>query len=116
MFDIVGSHSSVSIPLNTSYITHLQINMKFSRCTCYCPVVSVICLAFQLEEPRQLGVRGQYLPSARFVSNKVHRGVGTEAGAPDVTLFLMQWGQFTDHDLVLTPIATGEQLSFKLSY
>ena len=63
--------------------------------------------AFQLKEPRQHGVGGGLLPSARDVSNKVHRAPGGEIPEFGITLFLMQWGQFTDHDITLTPIPTG---------
>ena len=38
----------------------------------------------------------------------MHRGIGPEVLQLDVTLFLMQWGQFTDHDVVLTPAFTGK--------
>ena len=58
--------------------------------------------------PRLHGVSGGLLPSPRLVSNVVHRGIGPEVLQLDVTLFLMQWGQFTDHDIVLTPIIVGK--------
>ena len=60
------------------------------------------------EAPRLHGVSGLPLPSARKVSNHVHRGVGPDILQQDVTLFLMQWGQFTDHDIVLTPVPSGK--------
>ena len=38
----------------------------------------------------------------------VHQGLGGEIPELGITLYLMQWGQLTDHDIVLTPIETGE--------
>ena len=64
------------------------------------------CLAV-VDVPRQHGVLGLPLPSARFVSNHVHRNPGPEILEAGITLFLMQWGQFTDHDVVITPILEG---------
>ena len=70
--------------------------------------VSELCHITDYDSPRQYGVSGRLLPNPRLVSNLVHRGIGPEVLQLDVTLFLMQWGQFTDHDVVLTPAFTGK--------
>ncbi|KAL3863276.1 hypothetical protein ACJMK2_005041 [Sinanodonta woodiana] len=53
--------------------------------------------------PRQLSVNGHPLPSARMVSNIVHR---QDPCCPlrerDLSLYVMQWGQMIDHDIVDT--------------
>ncbi|KAL3863307.1 hypothetical protein ACJMK2_005072 [Sinanodonta woodiana] len=53
--------------------------------------------------PRQLSVDGHPLPSARMVSNIVHR---QDPCCPlierDLSLYVMQWGQMVDHDIVDT--------------
>ena len=58
--------------------------------------------------PRQTGVTGELLPSARTVSNVVHN---QEPCCPtmerDLTLYVMQWGQMLDHDITDTAIAKG---------
>ncbi|KAL4231391.1 hypothetical protein ACF0H5_008970 [Mactra antiquata] len=58
--------------------------------------------------PRQTGVTGEYLPSARTVSNVVHnQDPCCPMVDPDISLFVMQWGQMIDHDLTDTAIAKG---------
>ncbi|KAL5017897.1 hypothetical protein ScPMuIL_003619 [Solemya velum] len=57
--------------------------------------------------PRTLSEdRFRKLPSARVVSNIVHKG---EQSLEDTKLsqWVMQWGQFLDHDVVLTPLTEG---------
>ncbi|XP_050733451.1 peroxidase-like isoform X2 [Eriocheir sinensis] len=54
-----------------------------------------------LWRPR-ISVTGQQLPSARLVSTTIARDVDLPNN--DLTLFVMQWGQFIDHDLTHTPI------------
>ncbi|XP_068216250.1 peroxidase-like [Palaemon carinicauda] len=62
-----------------------------------------------VNSPRQLSVTGQPLPSAREISSTVvlHQ--------PDVyenlTILIMQWGQFLDHDITHTPITKGKDMS-----
>ncbi|KAG7174694.1 Chorion peroxidase-like 11, partial [Homarus americanus] len=54
-----------------------------------------------LSSPRK-SVTGRELPSARLVSVSTVTDVNNPN--PDLTLSLMQWGQFIDHDLTHTPI------------
>ena len=48
------------------------------------------------------GLEASSLPNARKISATVHRGE-EPAGDPTVTVMLMQFGQFLDHDITLTP-------------
>ena len=48
------------------------------------------------------GLDPSSLPSARAVSTAVH-GVGETGAQQGVSVMLMQFGQFLDHDLSLTP-------------
>ena len=48
------------------------------------------------------GLVNSSLPSARTVSTNVH-GVAETGAKQDVSVMLMQFGQFLDHDLSLTP-------------
>lgn len=51
---------------------------------------------------------GEFLPSARAVSNMVH---SQDPCCPmmerDLSLYVMQWGQMIDHDVTDTAIARG---------
>lgn len=53
-----------------------------------------------LSKPR-ISVTGGELPNARVISQKVHKAIDV----PSVTYthMTMQWGQFLDHDLTITP-------------
>ena len=48
------------------------------------------------------GLNPSTLPSPRRVSSKVH-GVQETQSKPAVSVMLMQFGQFLDHDITLTP-------------
>ena len=60
-----------------------------------------------IDSPRKNGVLGKPLPSARVVSNKIHRPSGRTSFDPHLTVMHMSFGQFLDHDIVATPLITG---------
>lgn len=68
-----------------------------------------------VESPRSRGVDGGDLPNARNISNNVHIGkeYEDEIRSPDITLHTFQMGQFLDHDIIATPIQTGEICSLR---
>ncbi|KAE8751717.1 Chorion peroxidase-like-2 [Frankliniella occidentalis] len=58
-----------------------------------------------VNSPRAM-LNGAPLPSARLVSNRLAQE--SDRPSDNVTLLLMQWGQFLDHDLTHTPISRGQ--------
>ena len=52
---------------------------------------------------RSLKDRSNFLPNPRKVSNKIHGSLQSPKDQHH-TLVLMQWGQFLDHDITLTPM------------
>ena len=63
-----------------------------------------------ISRPRFRSLSGQPLPSPRLVSIVVHADVSHLHGR--YTLMLMQYGQFLDHDITLTPINKGMLFTF----
>ncbi|XP_076461621.1 thyroid peroxidase-like [Babylonia areolata] len=58
------------------------------------------------DTPRLFGVRGQPLPSPRDVSQVLHPADSKLTESPDLSLMFTMWGQFLDHDITHTPVAT----------
>jgi len=58
-----------------------------------------------VSKPRTFGKNGRLLPNPRKITLDVHKD--EDHLDPQFTLFVMQWGQFVDHDITLTPEATG---------
>ena len=54
----------------------------------------------------RLAADGSALPSPRLLS--ANTAVDSHSVYDDYTLFVMQWGQFLDHDLTHTPISKGK--------
>ncbi|KAK3577817.1 hypothetical protein CHS0354_028872 [Potamilus streckersoni] len=51
---------------------------------------------------------GNLLPNPRTISNVVHANNGSTTTLDDkITLHVLQWGQFLDHDIISTPVYTG---------
>ncbi|XP_052812434.1 uncharacterized protein LOC128239995 isoform X2 [Mya arenaria] len=63
----------------------------------------------QWATPRKTSLTGRPLPTARDVSLAVHTNIGASTTWSDnLTMAVMQMGQFIDHDLIATPAETGE--------
>ena len=57
---------------------------------------------------------GAKRPSARAISNKVCNEPVTQFNTRNLSAFVYVWGQFIDHDIVLTPSATIESVPISL--
>lgn len=55
-----------------------------------------------VSEMATIGTTGQPLPNPRAVSTAIHYDIADAHRR--YTLMLMQWGQFLDHDITLTPM------------
>ena len=58
--------------------------------------------------PRNTSTTGQFLPSARFVSQTVFN-VTQHSQQEDISTLVMQYGQFLDHDITASPNGDVEQ-------
>ncbi|CAH1969751.1 unnamed protein product [Acanthoscelides obtectus] len=58
-----------------------------------------------VSKPRSIGVTGVPLPNPRVVSRVIHPDISNLHSR--YTLMTMQWAQFLDHDLTMTPIHKG---------
>lgn len=58
-----------------------------------------------ISKPRSVGVTGQLLPNPRVVSRVIHPDISNLHSR--YTLMTMQYAQFLDHDLTMTPIHKG---------
>ena len=57
-----------------------------------------------MDIPRRAKSSGEELPSARLVSQQLTDfSISGHTESKVSTLMLMQWGQFLDHDIVMTP-------------
>lgn len=61
-----------------------------------------------MDTPRTSVIPGEVLPNPRELSNAVFASASeTDVNESFNTLMSMNWGQFIDHDIVLTPQVTG---------
>ena len=63
-----------------------------------------------MDEPRASVVPNEELPGPRALSNAVFAATSADGETPLEgfnTLMSMNWGQFIDHDIVLTPTYSG---------
>ena len=64
-----------------------------------------------LSDPRSRSVTGATLPHVRTVSNVVHAAAGRQRRSQTLTLQAFQMGQFLDHDIIATPVQSGNYSS-----
>lgn len=60
-----------------------------------------------IEMPIQLDISGAPLPSAREISNLIHRQGDVMDMNAVLTVMVMQWGQFLEHDILSIPVNRG---------
>ncbi|XP_046358495.2 peroxidasin-like [Haliotis rufescens] len=63
----------------------------------------------------RLAKSGKDLPNARLVSRVMHSDDTSQAEDAGVTHIVMQWGQFLDHDITLTPLQEAENADGSIS-
>lgn len=54
-----------------------------------------------------LDITGEPLPSAREISNYIHREGDVMEMDPVLSVMVMQWGQFLEHDILSVPVYRG---------
>uniref|UniRef100_A0A8W8J1J1 Chorion peroxidase n=1 Tax=Magallana gigas TaxID=29159 RepID=A0A8W8J1J1_MAGGI len=60
-----------------------------------------------VNSPRIKSVTGEALPSARHISNVIHKADKCQSSGQFLTMMFMSWGQFLDHDFIGTPVNKG---------
>lgn len=60
-----------------------------------------------IEMPIQLDISGAPLPSALEISNLIHRQGDVMDMNAVLTVMVMQWGQFLEHDILSIPVNRG---------
>lgn len=60
-----------------------------------------------IEMPIQLDISGAPLPSAREISTLIHRQGDVMDMNAVLTVMVMQWGQFLEHDILSIPVNRG---------
>ncbi|XP_060069525.1 chorion peroxidase-like [Ylistrum balloti] len=58
--------------------------------------------------PRSKAEDGTPLPSPRNISNILHKSTGNQTYESRLTVMLMTWGQFINHDIIGTPLIKDE--------
>ncbi|KAL4222662.1 hypothetical protein ACF0H5_018703 [Mactra antiquata] len=76
----------------------------------FCPQARLIPPMYDdgIDTPRVRDRLGLPLKSARVISNEVHSVDGKSPRNQRLTMMVMQWGQFIDHEFVSTPGLKGE--------
>ncbi|XP_060078550.1 peroxidase-like [Ylistrum balloti] len=60
-----------------------------------------------IDYPRVRSKAGKVLPSARLVSNIMHKAGECSLASKHFTVMIMQFGQFIEHDVISTPMISG---------
>ncbi|XP_069141012.1 chorion peroxidase-like [Argopecten irradians] len=60
-----------------------------------------------IDYPRVHSKAGKLLPSARLVSNIMHKAGECSLSSKHFTVMIMQFGQFIEHDVISTPMISG---------
>jgi hypothetical protein len=64
-------------------------------------------LILGVEMAISLDITGEPLPSAREISNIIHREGDVMEMDPVLSVMVMQWGQFLEHDILSVPVYRG---------
>ena len=99
----IPSMARVCHPCSDSYLPSMM-TVQTSNCFLSTTISSNIFIS-AISRPRFRSVGNKPLPSPRLVSIVVHADVSHLHSR--YTLMLMQYGQFLDHDITLTPVNKG---------